>query len=141
MSVNAEGARVAVDRALKAYKTSPIKYYSLNTTTLDVYKQATKVFATAVTLTGRAIIRPTSEQVTSIGNGEVYDMAFLISAKEAELKFPGVASGEWVKTSGEMEWNSRRFIIDKVVPSGQVGTLYSMVIVLATSVKGHRDAP
>lgn len=129
-----------VDSLLTKFKQSPITYYPYVTGAYDTYKQRTKTFGTAVTLVGRAIWEPTIEQISVIGNDEKYDVAFLFSRTEMTRKFPSLTEGEWLDVTGELEWNSRRFRIEKVHPSGQVQTRFILVVVLANTVQGNRDS-
>jgi len=128
-----------VDSVIRQYKTTPIKYYPYASGAVDVFKQRIKTFGTPVTLVGRAIHRPTPEQITVIGDGEEYDIAFLFSKIEMDLKFPSATDGEWIDTYGQMEWRDRRYKIEKVAPTGQVGTTFSMVVALANTIPGQRD--
>jgi hypothetical protein len=129
-----------VDSLLTRFQTaSPIKYYPYVEGELDLYKQRTKSFGPAVTLVGRAIHKPTPEQLTVIGNGESYEMAFLFSRTELKRKFPTADEGQWLLTSGQLEWRTRRYSIEKVAPTGQVSTHFILVVALAESILGSRD--
>lgn len=128
-----------VDVTLKRYATATIQVFPYVTGAQDLYHQRTKTFGPAVTITGRAILNPTSEQVSAIGNGEVYDIAFLFSRIEMAAKFPTSAEGEWVGVSGEATWWGRRFRIVKVKPSGQIEDQFALVVMLGTSIPGVRD--
>ena len=128
-----------VDVNLTRYKTTAIAYYPYVSGVVDIYNQRTKTFGTAVSLVGRAILNPTNEKISVIGNDERYDIAFLFSKLEMDRKFPSAAEGEWLDVAGEMTWWGRRFKIEKVAPSGQVGTSFSLVIVLGTTIQGRRD--
>jgi hypothetical protein len=128
-----------VDNAITAHKTTPIVYYPYVSGALDIYKQRANTFGTGVTVIGRAILNPTEEVISIIGNDERYDIAFLFSKLEMDRKFPSAADGEWLDTSGEISWWNRRYKIEKVHPSGQVGVYFSLVIVLATTIQGSRD--
>lgn len=128
-----------VDAVITQYRTTEINYYPYVAGTMDVYKQRVKTFGTAVQLVGRAILNPTPEQLTVIGSGESYDIAFLFSRLEMERKFPLADEGEWMDVSGEMEWWNRRYKIRKVAPTGQVGTSFSLVVVLGSTIQGSRD--
>lgn len=128
-----------VDNTITKYRTTDILYYPYSSGATDLYKQRTKSFGTAVTLIGRAIIRPTSEVLTVIGNGEVYDIAFLFSRSEMVRKFPTASEGEWMNVDGEIAWFNRRYKIERVTPTGQVSTTFLLVAVLAMSIPGARD--
>jgi hypothetical protein len=134
-----EGIDKKVDNLLTYFKGTTIQYYPYVSGTLDTYRQRTKTFGTPVTLLGRAIHNPTEEQITVIGSGERYDVAFLFSRKEMLRKFPGVAEGEWMSVEGEMGWFNRRYKIEKVKSTGQVSTHFLIVVVLAATIEGHRD--
>lgn len=140
MAITEETAQKAVDRNIERHKTTAILYYPYTTGVVDRYGQRDKTFGAAVSLVGRAIHRPTPEMITVIGNGEVYDIAFLFSRLEMLRKFPAALDGEWVDASGQMEWRNRRYKIEKVAPSGQVGETFSLCIVLATTILGERDS-
>jgi hypothetical protein len=92
-----------------------------------------------VTLVGRAILNPTNEQISVIGNEERYDVAFLFSRLEMIRKFPAASEGEWIDVSGEFSWWGRRYKIEKVAPSGQIGASFSLVIALGMTIQGSRD--
>lgn len=128
-----------VDNILTQYQQSTIVFYPYTTGSSDIYKQRTKTFGTAVPLVGRAILNPSKEEISGIGNVEEYDVAFLFSQLEMNRKFPSAAEGEWVDVKGKLTWFSRRFKIEKVHPSGQVGTEFSLVIVLGKTIPGSRD--
>jgi len=128
-----------VDNVITTHKTTSIVYYPYTSGSVDIYKQRTKSFGTGVTLTGRAILNPTPEMISVIGNEESYDIAFLFSKLEMDRKFPAASDGEWLDVDAEMTWWGRRYKIEKVHPSGQVGLTFSLVIVLACSIPGSRD--
>lgn len=128
-----------VDENITKYKTTPIVYYPYVSGTVDIYKQRTKTYGTPVTLVGRAILNPTNEKISVIGNDERYDIAFLFSRLEMQRKFPSASEGEWLEITGELTWWNRRFKIEKVAPSGQVGESFSLVIVMGTTIQGQRD--
>ena len=128
-----------VDKIITRYKTTDIYYYPYVTGAVDTYKQRTKTFGDPVTLVGRAILSPTKEQITVIGNEESYDIAFLFSRTEMQRKFPSLSEGEWLDVDGEMSWFNRRYRIIQVHPTGQVGVNFLLVVVLANSVPGARD--
>lgn len=130
----------AVDSVIRKHRTTEILYYPYVTGALDLYKQRVRTYGAAVSLVGRAIIRPTKENLTVIGNDEAYDIAFLFSRTEMLAKFSLVPEGEWLDVSGEMSWFGRRFRIEKVHPSGQIGQRFMLVIVLASTIEGHRDS-
>ena len=139
MNKTEDGIDRRIDQLLTYFRGSAVRYYPYVTGAVDIYKQRTKTFGTAVTLIGRAIHKPTAEQITVIGNNEKYDVAFLFSRKEMLRKFPGVAEGEWGSVEGEMEWFNRRYKIEKVQVTGQVSSHFLMVVILACTVEGHRD--
>lgn len=128
-----------VDTAITDHKTTSIVYYPYSTGAVDIYKQRTRAFGAGVTLIGRAILNPTMEQISVIGNGEAYDIAFLFSKLEMDRKFPSASDGEWLDVDAQMSWWGRRYKIEKVHPSGQVGLTFSLVIVLGTTIPGSRD--
>ena len=128
-----------VDKVIRRYKTTTILYYPYASGAVDTYKQRTRDFGTPVELVGRAILNPTEEQLSMIGNDERYDIAFLFSRPEMEAKFPSVAEGEWVDVTGEMTWWQRRFRIVKVHPTGQVGERFLLVVMLAKTIERARD--
>lgn len=130
---------LAVDALLRRYKTTQIILHPYVSGTADVYKQRERSFGDDVVLIGRAILRPTSEQVTVIGNGEQFDIAFLFSRLEMLEKFPLANEGEWVDVTGEISWWNRRFRIIRVHPTGQIGELFTLVVVLANTIPGRRD--
>jgi len=140
MATQEEIIGIAVDKLITKYRTTTIKYYPYVAGSVDTYKQRTKTFGSAVELVGRAIVDPTSEEVTAVGSGESYDIAFLFSRLEMIRKFPLADEGEWMQPDGEMEWRGgRRYRIEKVKPSGQVGVNFTLMIVLANTIRGSRD--
>jgi hypothetical protein len=128
-----------VDINLTRFDSGPILYYPYVSGAVDIYKQRTKSFGAAVSLVGRAILNPTKENVSLIGNEERYDVAFLFSRLEMIRKFPTASEGEWIDVSGEFSWWNRRYKIEKVAPSGQVGATFSLVIALGMTIQGSRD--
>jgi len=130
-----------VDSVLTKYQNkSPISYVPYVSGAVDLYKQRERTYGTPVVIVGRSIHRPTPEQITVIGNGEVYDIAFLFSRLEMNRKFPAATEGEWISTDGIMDWRDRQYKIEKVAPSGQVGESFALCIVLATTIPGRRDS-
>lgn len=141
MSSQETAIDIRVDELLtNQFNSTAIQYYPYASNTVDIYKQRTKSFGTPVTVRGRAIHNPTKEQITVIGNGERYDVAFLFSRRELIRKFPGADDGEWMSTSGEITWFDRRYKIEKVQATGQVSTHFLMVVVLGCTIQGHRDS-
>lgn len=135
-----QSIQLAVDKQLTQFQHSQIRYFPYLSGTTDVYKQKVKRFGAPTPLVGRAILNPTKEQVSVIGNDEVYEIAFLFSRLEMLRKFPLANEGEWMDVTGEMEWYDRRFKIEKYQQSGQVGPDFSLVIVLGNSLLGQRDS-
>lgn len=130
-----------VDSFITRFRTTPIQYLAYISGAVDRYNQRDKTFAApSQDLIGRAIHRPTPEKVTVIGQGEVYEIAFLFSRLEMRRKFPAAVDGEWIQAEGRMTWRGRTYKIEKVKPTGQVGETFSMVVVLANSILGHRDS-
>lgn len=134
-----ESVQQAVDTVIQQHRTTGIDYFPYAPGVTDIYRQRAKSFGPPVSLVGRAILRPTPEQVSVIGNDEEYDIAFLFSRLELKRKFPAADEGEWLDVTGELEWFNRRFKIEKYHQSGQVGQSFSLVIVLANSIEGRRD--
>ena len=132
-------AESKVDRVLRTYQVSPIQYFPYESGVADVYGQRDESFGTPVTLIGRAILTPTPEQLSMIGNDEKWDIAFLFSRLVLVETFPSEDEGEWLDTSGQMGWNNRRFKIEKVHQTMQVKTKFLGVVVLANSIEGERD--
>ena len=128
-----------VDNIITKYQTSPIVYYPYESDTLDVYKQRTKSFGTGVIVVGRAILNPTKEKLSVIGNEETFDIAFLFSRLQLIAKFPTADEGEWLDVTGELTWFNRRYKIERVAPTGQVGTLFTLTVVLGTTILGARE--
>jgi hypothetical protein len=130
-----------VDYYITQRRTTPIQYLEYTPGATDRYGQRDKAFAApSPDLIGRAIHKPTYEKVTVVGQGEVYEIAFLFSRLEMLRKFPAAADGEWIQAEGRMVWRNRTYKIEKVKPSGQVGVTFSLVIVLANSILGNRDS-
>lgn len=129
----------SIDSVLTQFNSGTITFYPYTTGTVDTYKQRTKTFGAGVVLVGRAILNPTPEQLTVIGNAERYDVAFLFSRSEMVRKFPAGEEGHWVDVTGEVAWKNRRFKISKVKPSGQVEDTFLLVIVLGMTIQGDRD--
>lgn len=140
MSNMEENISTQVDSVLTKFAQSPITYHPYVTGALDVYKQRTKTFGTAVSLVGRAIWKPTQEQISVIGSTEQYDLGCVFSRKEMLRKLPTYSEGEWIDVTGEIGWNGRRFRIEEVRPSGQVQTHFLIIVVLCNTVQGSRDS-
>lgn len=121
------------------FKTTPIQYFGYAPGPLDLYKQKSKVFTAPILLNGRAILNPTKEVLSVIGNEERYDVAFLFTRAEMLRKFPTKVEGQWMDVSGELEWYSRRFKIEQVRPTGQTSTTFHLMVVLAMNLPGGRD--
>lgn len=131
---------IIIDQMLTRYKSSEIKYHPYATGSVDIYNQREKTFGTPVVLIGRAILDPTKEQVTLIGNGEEYEIAFLFSRLEMRRKFPLADEGKWIDSAGQMEWWSNRYKLEKVQPTGQVGLYFHMMVALGRSLQGARES-
>ncbi len=127
-----------VDEALTKYNSGPINYFEVIPGVEDIYGQSTPTYEAAVPLVGRSILKPTPEKVTVIGNGEMFDLAFLFSRLEMLRKFPSLDEGRWIDIRGEMTWDNRRTRIEAVRPSGQVEASFSLIIILASSIEGAR---
>ena len=141
MKLTEDNVQLVVDHYITLHRTTPIQYLAYAGGAVDRFKQRTKTFdAPSPDLIGRAIHNPTSEQVSIIGQGEVYDIAFLFSKLEMDRKFPAAVDGEWIQPEGQMVWRDRTYKIEKVKPSGQIGLTFSLVIALATTILGERDA-
>lgn len=128
-----------VDREITRHKTTEIYYYPYVSGATDIYKQRAKSFGTAVSLTGRAILEPTQETLTVIGDGEEYDIAFLFSRLEMLRKFPTAEEGEWMSAYGQIAWWRRRYKIEKAAPLGQAGIYFAMMVILAKNIQGERN--
>ena len=139
MSYTEAQVQTMVDNLIAVHKTTSIVYYPYATGAVDIYKQRIQTFGTGVTVIGRAILNPTKEQISVIGNAESYDIAFLFSKLELDRKFPSASEGEWLDVDAQMSWWGRRYKIEKVHPSGQVGVAFSLIIVLGTTIPGSRD--
>lgn len=139
MTTKEENIELIVDCVIREHQTTPIQYYPYVSGAVDVYKQRTRTFGTPVTLVGRAIIRPTNETLSVIGNDEQYDIAFLFSRTEMRKKFPALPEGEWMDVTGEMTWFGRRYKIEKAQPTGQVGLNFTMMVIMGKTIQGQRD--
>lgn len=128
-----------VDSTLRKFKTTTIRYYPYASGATDVYRQRVRTYGSPVTLIGRAILNPTKEKLSVIGNDEMYDIAFLFSRLEMVDKLPAYSEGLWMDVDGEMEWWNRRYRIVKVKPTGQVGEKFLLTVVLGTTIEGARD--
>lgn len=141
MGIFEDRAQLKVDRTITRFRTSPIVYHPYVEGPVDRYGQRDKTFGTpSAEIIGRAIHNPTMEQVTIIGQGEVYEIAFLFSRLEMLRKFPSGVEGEWMAVEGQLEWRNRRYKIEKAKPSGQLGQTFSLFIIVANSILGHRDS-
>lgn len=140
MPTQEENIQTYVDKMIRRYRTTPIVYEAYETgQAVDIYKQRVKTYLPGVELVGRAILNPTREKVTIIGNGENYDIAFLFSRIELLDKFPLALEGQWLNVDGRMTWYNRQYRIVKAQPSGQVGQTFSLFIALGESYPGKRD--
>lgn len=128
-----------VDSVLRKFQTTQIQYFPYVAGATDLYRQRVRTFGSPVTLVGRAILNPTKEKLSVIGNDEVYDIAFLFSRLEMIDKLPTHSEGLWMDVDGEMEWWNRRYRIVKVKPTGQVQERFLLVVVLGTTIEGARD--
>lgn len=130
-----------IDQVLTQFRTTTIQYYPyLGTTPADIYKQRLPEYGTAITIIGRAIHNPTPEMISSIGDAEKYDIAFLFSRLELKRRLPSAAEGDWISPYGKLTWRGRTYKIEKVKPSGQVGEKFLLLIVLADSIEGQRNS-
>lgn len=139
MNASEEAVQKAVDARITRFKTTEIRYYPFEEGVPDIFRQQTKAFGDYTSLIGRAILRPTPEKLTVIGNGEEFDVAFLFSRLEMLRKFPAAAEGLWMKSSGQMWWWNRDYKVEHVRPTGQVGETFSLMVVLANTYEGRRD--
>lgn len=139
MNPSETSVQKAVDIYLTKFRTSEILYYPFVAGIPDEFMQQTKTFGPPISLIGRAVLRPTPEKLTVIGNDEQYDVAFLFSRLEMLRKFPLAEEGEWILSSGQFNWWNRRFKIEKVRPTAQTGQTFSLVAAMANSLQGARD--
>lgn len=129
-----------VDATITAHRTTAITYHPYVSGPVDVYKQRTKTYGTDVEdLVGRAIHNPTKEQLTVIGDGESFEIAFLFSRTQMRLRFPAAEEGEWMDTSAEISWRNRRYKIEKAKPTGQVFDNFMMMAVMGKTIQGRRN--
>jgi hypothetical protein len=131
---------VKVARTLSTFNSGNIDYYPYISGETDRFKQRVITYGTAVPLVGRAILSPTEEEISGIGDARMYEVGFLFSRLEMVSKFPLGVEGEWLDGRGQLEWRGRRYKIDKVHPTGQVASKFLIVVVLCSSLKGSRDA-
>jgi hypothetical protein len=136
--ITEDRAEAAVDYGIRRCRSSSIEYVPYVPGAVDVYRQKDKVYGVPVPLVGRAIVSPTPELITVIGNNEKWDVAFLFSRVEMVSQFPLADEGEWMDTSGEMTWDGKRFKIGRAAPSGQIGEKFLLFIVLGTTIEGQR---
>lgn len=135
-----ESVQKVVDTVIRQHRTSSIDYFPYAPGVTDLYNQNAKAFGPPISLVGRAILKPTPEQISVIGNDEQYDIAFLFSKVELKKKFPLADDGEWIDVDGEIEWFNRRFRIEEHQPSGQIGQTFSLLVVMANTIPGRRDS-
>jgi len=132
-------AQRATDRAIRRYRASTIsvlKFASAGTP--DRFGQSRATFSPGVPVVGRAIHNPTKEQVTVIGDGERYEIAFMFSRLEMLRRFPALPEGKWITTLDKVTWNGNTYKLEKVQPTGQVGTTFSLVVALGSTAEGDR---
>lgn len=140
MNADELAIQATLDKYLIQFQTTGIQYLPYVATAVDPYGQQVKTFGTPVTVIGRAILRPTPEKVTVIGNDEQYDVAFLFCRAELLRKFSAAEEGKWMESSGRMTWWDRTFKIEHCRPTGQVGLYFLLFVALANSLQGERDS-
>jgi len=132
-------AQRATDRAIRRYRASTISILKLESAgTPDRFGQSRATFSTGVPAIGRAIHNPTKEQITFIGDGERYEIAFLFSRLEMLRRFPALPEGKWITTYDKIAWKGNTYKLEKVQPTGQVGTTFSLVVALGSTAEGDR---
>lgn len=127
-----------IKKIIAASNSGPIDFRPYTQGTPDAYGQREPSFGTAVPLIGRAILKPTMEEISSIGKDMAYDIAFLFSREELVARI-SANEGRWVNVEDRMEWKGAAYKIVKVHPTGQISDKFLMVIVLASTVVGQRS--
>lgn len=139
MRLTESNIEAAVDRILSRYRQSEISFLPYSSGTVDQYSQRSKTYGTPVPLIGRAILNPTREQISAIGDGESFDIAFLFSRLQLIEKFPSAPEGEWLNNYGRATWNLRTFDLVRVAPTGQIGTKFLLTVALGKTIEGQRN--
>jgi hypothetical protein len=110
-----------------------------DTTPLDQYRQGTPAFDSPVSVRGRGIRRPTSDQISFIGDGEEVEIAFLFSRLELNEKFPSATEPYWVTNDDQIGFEGKRYRILESHPTGKVAETYSMLVVIAETAPGEAE--
>lgn len=131
-------AQLAVDRAIKRYKTSGIEVLTHIPGVPDKFQQSRSTYAPGISVIGRATHSPTAQMISVIGDGERFGVAFLFSRLELIRKFPAGTEGKWISTNDKMSWNGNVYAIAKARPTGQVGETFSEMVILANTPEGER---
>lgn len=108
--------------------------------TQDRYKQGVVTFGTPVICRGRAITRPTREQLSFIGDGQEVEVAFLFSRLELVAKFPALGEGVWLTTKDEVGWGGQWWRLVSAHPTGRVSTQCSMLVMIGETAPGANRA-
>jgi len=127
-----------IGRLLRGHNSGPIQYFPFTAGTPDQYGQVSPSFGPPVFLVGRAILNPTEEIISGIGEASRYSVAFLFSREELLSKFPASNEGSWIDSRGEMFWNGSRYKVDVFHPTAQVGDTFLLFIALGTTKAGER---
>lgn len=135
-----EAAIIAkVASVLQTYGTDIDVLKSAGVGVADVYGQGDRTFDAAVSVRGRAIQKPTQDQLSFIGNDDEVEIAFLFSRTELVAKFPSAGENEWLEKTDEFGWEGRRFRALSVHPTGRVQAYHAMVAVVAETIPGASD--
>ena len=102
----------------------------------NIYGQSKLDFeATAISCTGRCILNPSPEELSIVGNMEDVDAAVLFSRAEMVSKFPSNPENEWISLDDEVEYDSIRYRIIKVYPTGRIKDYCAELVLLCKDKK------
>ena len=83
----------------------------------------------SITCTGRAITKPTKQQITVFGDGVDVDLMVLFARQELIEKFPEGVEPQWITKRDRIQFEGREYNIDWVKPSARLKEYYSLVVI------------
>ncbi len=137
MNPSEASIQAKVANAISAFgSTIGVRKYSSGPS--DLYKHGQPTYAASVNCTGRAIYKPTPEQVSAIGSTEQFDLAVLFSRTELVAKFPLAAERAWIDERDRIVAQGVLYEVTRVHPSGRIKDYEHLVILLCNTIEGRR---
>jgi phage tail tube protein FII len=131
---------VKVQDSIKAYGQS-IDVLKHAATSADLYQQGAKTFDVAVQVVGRAIRRPTADQLSMVGDQEDIELAVVFARLELMDAFATATENEWIVNDDEIGYEGTRYRILSTHLTARVKDYYSLVVCKCVSLVGSDSYP